>query len=76
VAREKMNVTTRWKVNRCIAERPKLLIWSKNTYKHLKKKKKKRKEKKKKKRRGRVGAKSKRRGEGERSEQVLSDLSL
>jgi hypothetical protein len=33
-----MNDSTRWKVDGSIAKRLKLLIWSKNTYKHKEKK--------------------------------------
>jgi hypothetical protein len=40
-AREEMDGRTRWKVDEHIAKRPKLLIWSENTYKHKEKKKKK-----------------------------------
>jgi hypothetical protein len=37
---EDINSIIRWKVDRHIEERPKLLIWSESTYKQLKKKKK------------------------------------
>jgi hypothetical protein len=37
---EKMNDITRWKVYGQIVERPKLLIWLENTYKHKERKKK------------------------------------
>jgi hypothetical protein len=36
-----MDDIIRWKVNGSILNRSKLLVWSENTYKHLKKKKKK-----------------------------------
>jgi hypothetical protein len=33
-----MNDTTQWRVDKRIAERPKLLIWSENTYTHKERK--------------------------------------
>jgi hypothetical protein len=34
-----MNCTTRWKVDECITEMPKLLTWLENTYKQKEKRK-------------------------------------